>query len=513
MDIATVNKELRRNVKTHTKYDRYFTFTPCKSTYLGNYTTTGGLQQMVELALKYKDFSREISKVLKGRNLEETVANIHQFIYEHVQYNADYIDQELKSPSCTWSSRFEGTDCKSQSLFASTILLCLNIPHSFRKVRQKTQPQRWSHVYVSIPTGFQTLIIDPTKRENTEVEYIQKEDMQVTEARLPYFGMHGELPSVPSSGAETISNFRNFLADLNKLGVSKTVTQRIEREVRKNTDRGIDPIIKLQSTHIVVHSVTIPYGVNIDVPGMGWVATTTTAVTSLFNSGFFSSLFGKQTSADEVMRDSMGRIQRMISQVSSMNLGAEEHTNKVLYNIGWLRAMHVRNGAHASSTRMKQGNAGAVTNIDNTIREIFKKLASQASFTKQQKSVTFPGSNPSLGVNTHSNPGSYFVIKITGGVRGGGNTITNVGSNTGTGSQNINTGGSSQNSNSGGTPIIPTGNGNVPSQNNNQNPNNNPPPKKGMSTTTKVVLGGAAVLAVGTAMYLKSEKNKSHTDK
>lgn len=175
--------------------------------------------------------------------------------------------------------------------------------------------------------------------------------------------------------------------------------------------------------------------------------------------------------------------------------------------------MHVRNGAHASSTRMKQGNAGAVTNIDNTIREIFKKLASQASFTKQQKSVTFPGSNPSLGVNTHSNPGSYFVIKITGGVRGGGNTITNVGSNTGTGSQNINTGGSSQNSNSGGTPIIPTGNGNVPSQNNNQNPNNNPPPKKGMSTTTKVVLGGAAVLAVGTAMYLKSEKNKSHTDK
>ena len=136
MNIATVNKALRREVKTHTMYDRYFTKTPCKSTFLGDYTTTGGLQQMVELSLKYKSFSKEISKVLKGRNLKETVANIHQFIYEHVQYNADHIDQELRTPSCTWNSRLEGTDCKSQSLFASTILLCLNIPHSFRKVRR-----------------------------------------------------------------------------------------------------------------------------------------------------------------------------------------------------------------------------------------------------------------------------------------------------------------------------------------------------------------------------------------
>ncbi|WP_299124214.1 hypothetical protein [uncultured Tenacibaculum sp.] len=497
MSIESINKALRRKVIINSKYDIYFTKTPCKSTYLGYYTTTGGLHQMVEWALEHKDFSKEISKVLKGRNLKETVANIHQFIYEHVQYKADDIEQNLKSPSCVWNTRLEGTDCKSQSLFASTILLCLNIPHSFRKVKQPSEPHRWSHVYVKISSGNQTLIIDPTKRVNTEVQYIQKEDMEV---KLPYHGLHAALPSVPSQQSETVANFRSFLAELNKSGVSKTVTQKIEYEVRRSTDRGINPMIDLQATHIVVNNVMIPYGVNVQAQGMGFVAE---GIQTLFGSGFFSSLFGGQTSADEVMRDSMGRIQRMISQVSSMNLGAEAYTNKLLYNIGWLRAMHVRNGAHASSTRMKKGNAGAARNLDQKINEIFSKLASQASFTKQQKSVTFPGSNPLLGVNTHSNPGSYYVIRITGGA---GNV------NQGGGNQNIVTGGGSQNSNSGGTPVIPTGNGNVPSQNNNPNPNNNPNQNKGMSTTTKVVLGSAAILGVGTAVYLAT-KDKSNTNK
>ncbi|WP_272149127.1 hypothetical protein [Tenacibaculum aiptasiae] len=500
MSIESINKALRREVIINSKYDIYFTKTPCKPTYLGDYTTTGGLEQMVLWSFKHKDFSKEISKVLRGQNLYETISNIHHFIFNHVQYKADDIEQNLKSPSCVWNTRLEGTDCKSQSLFASTILSNLNIPHSYRKVRQESQPQRWSHVYVVIHSGNQTLILDPTKRDNREVNYIQYEDMEV---RLPYYGMHGELPSVPSAQNQTVANFRSFLASLNKAGVSKQITQKIENEVRKNTSMGIDPQIDLRADHIVINNTIIYYGVTITSPGMGF-AITGTAVAGglgeLFKSGFFSSLFGKQTSADEVMRDSMGRIQSMISQVSSMNLGAEEYTNKVLYNIGWLRAMHIRNGANASSTRMKQGNAGAARNLDQKIDEIFNKLSSQASFTKQQKTVTFPSSNPLLGVNTHSNPGSYYVIRITGGVR------------------NVPQGGGSQNSNSGGTPVIPTGTGNIPNQNANNHSNSgssgnqNPTPENGMSTTTKVVLGGAAVIAAGAAIYVATNNKKSNTN-
>ena len=485
MDIATVNKALYRKVKTHTKYDRFFTFTPCKSTYLGDYTTTGGMQQMVEWALKYKDFSKEISKVLKGRNLKQTVANIYQFLYDHVQYQADGYDQQLRSPSCTWNTRLEGSDCKSYSLFTSTILLSLNIPHSFRKVKQPSEPHRWSHVYVIIPSGNQTLIIDPTKKVNTEVEYIQKEDMEV---KLPYYGLHAAMPNVSKGESETVANFRRFLAQLNSFGVHKSVTQKIEYEVRRNTDRGINPMIDLQATHIVVNGVMIPYGVNIQAQGMGFVAE---GIQTLFGSGFFSSLFGKQTSADEVMRDSMRRIQSMISQVSSKRLGTEEHTNKVLYNIGWLKAMHIRNGSDADSNRMIEGNAGAKRNLDQLEVEMFNKLASQASFTKQQKSVTFPGSNPLLGVNTHSNQGSYFVVKITGGVRSGGNSTTGNGS---------------QNSNPGGIPVIPTGTGNVPTQNNNSNNGNNTPkPKKNNNT---LLLGALAIAGIGTAIYMGTKSKK-----
>ncbi|MCV6598948.1 MAG: hypothetical protein OIF36_00480 [Alphaproteobacteria bacterium] len=315
--------------------------------------------------------------------------------------------------------------------------------------------------------------------------------MEVKEAKLPYYGLHGELPNAPVKGSETVANFRKFLAQLNKLGVSQTVTQRIEKEVRKSTDLGVDPAIDLQATYIVVNNVTIPYGVNIETQGMGFVAE---GIQTLFGSGFFSSLFGKQTSADEVMRDSMGRIQRMISQVSSKGLGAEEHTNKVLYNIGWLKAMHIRNGRVARSTRMKEGNAGAKRNLDQLEEEMFKELASKASFTKQRKSVTFPGSNPLLGVNTHSNPGSYFMVKITGGVRSGGNSTTGSGS---------------QNSNPGGIPVVTTGSGNTPTQNNNSNTgngrNNNPEPEKNNNT---LLIGTLAVAAIGTAIYLGTKKKK-----
>lgn len=235
MSTATLNSALYRNVKTHTKYDRYFTKTPCKATFLGSYTTTGGMEQMVEWAFKYKDFTKEISKNLKRRNLKETVAKIYQFTYDHIQYQADGYDQQLRSPSCTWNVRLQGVDCKSYSLFVSTILTNLNIPHSFRKVKQPSSPSRWSHVYVQIPSGNETLIIDPTLRVNTEVKYTQKEDMEV---KLDYYGLHGaaegaEKPEEHINDKDRLVGFSKVLQLFKKKGVAESTLTLINEKVKQ----------------------------------------------------------------------------------------------------------------------------------------------------------------------------------------------------------------------------------------------------------------------------------------
>jgi len=263
MSTATLNSALYRKVKTHTTYDRYFTKTPCKSTYLGEYTTTGGMQQMVEWAFKYNDFSKEISEKLKRASLKETVASIYQFSYDHIQYQADGYDQQLRSPSCTWNARLEGIDCKSYSLFVSTILTNLNIPHSFRKVKQPASPSRWSHVYVVIHSGTNTFIIDPTKRVNTEVKYTQKEDMEV---KLPYYGLHGSQEMLEEfvTDDEIFSGFKQVIALLKKAHVEERYIKRIinKTKVSYYKFKGFDFPFRLEETGLLIDDEILILGTN-----------------------------------------------------------------------------------------------------------------------------------------------------------------------------------------------------------------------------------------------------------
>ena len=262
MSTATLNSALYRKVKTHTTYDRYFTKTPCKSTYLGEYTTTGGMQQMVQHSLKYNDFSKEISKKLKRASLKETVASIYQFSYDHIQYQADGYDQQLRSPSCTWNARLEGIDCKSYSLFVSTILTNLKIPHSFRKVKQPASPSRWSHVYVVIHSGTNTFIIDPTKKVNTEVNYTQKEDMEV---KIPYYGLHGaEEAGLKQeefiNDKDRLVGFSKVLQLLKKKGVSQNTLSLINQKVKQaySVHNSFDFEFRLTDKGLIVKGGLIP---------------------------------------------------------------------------------------------------------------------------------------------------------------------------------------------------------------------------------------------------------------
>ncbi|XRE42356.1 hypothetical protein ACIVBQ_000560 [Tenacibaculum discolor] len=248
MENSAINKALHRVVKKTSKYDKYLKKTSCKSTFLGEYTTTGGMTQMRYWAIKHSSYTKELATVLKQKTVEATVQSIYNFTYNHIQYQADGYDQNLKSPSCVWSTRFEGVDCKSYSVFISTILLNLGIKHFFRKVKQPGSPERWSHVYVVINYNNKEYIIDPTKHINTEVTYLEKEDMEV---KLPYYGLHG---AVSDKHLIAIENFKKYLLSLEKKGVSKSITSKILNAVRISYESGKEPQMRISRNVITVNS-------------------------------------------------------------------------------------------------------------------------------------------------------------------------------------------------------------------------------------------------------------------
>jgi hypothetical protein len=99
--------------------------------------------------------TKAIAKVLRGKNLKDTCANIWHFVYEHVQYKKDEDGvEQIRSPRRTWRERFTGVDCDCYTEFISSILSNLGIPHVLRITKYPQEPgiiPSWQHIYPIVP--------------------------------------------------------------------------------------------------------------------------------------------------------------------------------------------------------------------------------------------------------------------------------------------------------------------------------------------------------------------------
>ena len=347
MDTAQVNSYLKRSIAPGTRYNKYFGKSSCKATYLGESDTFFTVAQMRKWAYKFQSQTKKLALgEFAGLSLKDTSDKIYRFLYEHLQYELDGRRQNLKSPACAWSTRKEGTDCKSYSIFASTILQNLGIKHYFRKVKQPSlNPDLWSHVYVVIPEdqkkgdlskGYH--VIDATVHSNIEVEYSAKNDIYMDKVSLPHYGLaaagmgcscQNKTPILPlgytnydgilqntgiSSPASVANvsniqkseegrfkiallNFKAFLKDLERKGVPRAITQEAERRLQTsiNTDKEptlgqlLDPSYTGLGVGIIPGSITAPLipasGLPVSTPsvGAGPLAVVGTA-TSILNS-------------------------------------------------------------------------------------------------------------------------------------------------------------------------------------------------------------------------------------
>lgn len=192
-----INAELYRKIESGKQYEKYMPFSDCSSVKLADGDTKVAIDNMAKWANKYRHHTKKLAVIFAKQGLEETCGNLHSFLYNHFQYKIDGFKQNLRSPACSWATRNEGIDCKSYSIFASTVLLNLGISHYLRRIKQNKN-EGFSHVYINVPVnqkqpkkledGYYT--IDGTLSFTSEPLYYEKDDVFM-EAKLPIYGLSG----------------------------------------------------------------------------------------------------------------------------------------------------------------------------------------------------------------------------------------------------------------------------------------------------------------------------------
>jgi hypothetical protein len=162
------------------KYDKYFPSVKNNDKMVVG-DRTADVDDVVELmqkvVWKYRNDTKKIAEKLKATNLEQTITNIWNFLYHHIQYKLDKPNlEELRRPARLWHDK-EG-DCDDFAMSASSILVNLNIPHAFRIT--KYGRDQYQHVYIIIPNGKGHYTIDPVlSQANYEKPFTQKKDFNM----------------------------------------------------------------------------------------------------------------------------------------------------------------------------------------------------------------------------------------------------------------------------------------------------------------------------------------------
>ncbi|GET48829.1 hypothetical protein RCZ02_16600 [Capnocytophaga felis] len=182
----SINKSLYRPLLSGIRYDAYMPFSDCSSVRLGEGDTSFSIAKMKEWALKYRHHTERLTKrFFSSLKLSNLCKEVHHFLFNHIQYKLDGTNQMLRSPACAWLTRNEGIDCKSYSIFASTLLQNAGISHFMRRIKQEGMyPDAFTHVYVVVPKNQKTndlsegyYTIDATIRQFGELPFLAKDDV------------------------------------------------------------------------------------------------------------------------------------------------------------------------------------------------------------------------------------------------------------------------------------------------------------------------------------------------
>jgi hypothetical protein len=122
------------------------------------------------------DQTKKLSQLLKGASPLETCSNIWHFVYQHIAYTKDEEGfEQIRSPARAWHDRKKGVDCDCYSVFISSILTNVKIPHILRIT--KYHRDHFQHIYPVVLLDRKEIVMDcVTDKFNYEVPYTEKKD-------------------------------------------------------------------------------------------------------------------------------------------------------------------------------------------------------------------------------------------------------------------------------------------------------------------------------------------------
>lgn len=160
----------------------------------------------------------KLAQALKGSSRYETVKNIYDFIFDHIQYELDPPGSEqVRSIRRLIADKKGDCDCFANAI--ANLLTNLNIPFAFRIAAYKGSSD-YSHIYIVVPksgndlsNGYYT--IDPVvHRFNYEVPFTSKKDFGMKLIGLDGFG---ECPLNESTNQNGRAIKKTFVASASAL--------------------------------------------------------------------------------------------------------------------------------------------------------------------------------------------------------------------------------------------------------------------------------------------------------
>ncbi len=167
----------KRNIQSGERYSHLFPVATNTTATIRKdanvYHTVAFIPKVVQETLSH---TNKLAATLKGNSIYETCSNIWRFVYNHIAYKKDRDGYEqIRSPARAWHERFTGVDCDCYSVFISSVLSNLNIPHTLRIT--KYNHAYFQHIYPVVPTTKGYIIIDcVTEKFDYEVPFREKKD-------------------------------------------------------------------------------------------------------------------------------------------------------------------------------------------------------------------------------------------------------------------------------------------------------------------------------------------------
>jgi len=155
-----------------------------------------GLDDTISLMLRIvpetKKDTQKIATLLKRKTLKQTCKAIWEFVYGHIQYKKDKAGvEQVRRPARSWADRKQGVDCDCYTVFISSILMNLGIPHHIRITKYNGRPN-FQHVYPVVPTPKGHITMDcVTDQFNYEVPFSGHQDFEMKQPLPQISGLSG----------------------------------------------------------------------------------------------------------------------------------------------------------------------------------------------------------------------------------------------------------------------------------------------------------------------------------